>query len=166
MTLVLAWLRREAEESLLYLPEVNLLSEGALIAEADFAALVDGRLAIGEAKSTRSITKKEIQRLAVAARRANASRLIFATILDDPACGTSRCDGCVEDGGPHPDHAWTEGTRRHIREARMSLEPRGIAVVSLRGRELVADPAATLGELAPSAQAFAAAPKVRGRRLG
>ena len=146
VTLVLAWLRQEAEESLLYLPEVDLFRDGTQVVEADFAALVDGRLAVGEAKSARSITKKEIDKQADAAQRAGASRLIFATLDDDPDCGTPDCAGCAEDGKQHPDHAWNVGTREHIRDVREGFRSRGIAVLSLRRAELLDAPAARLGD--------------------
>ena len=154
VTLVLAWLREQAAESLLYLPEVNLLRAGDLFSEADFAALVDGRLAIGEAKSTRSMSQKEISKLARAARLAGASRLIFATLSHDPACGTPLCAGCAEDGEPHPDHAWDVGTRHRIRAVRTQLLPHGIDTISLCRADLLVAPAARLGELADATKAF------------
>ena len=131
VTLVLAWLREQARYSLLYLPEVDLFRDGCLIGEADFVALVDGRLALGEAKSARRITQKEIKKLATAARMAGARQLILATLCDVPRCGTPNCVGCVEDGEAHPDHAWDVGTRSRVRDIRAQLLPHGIETVTL-----------------------------------
>jgi hypothetical protein len=154
VTLVLSWLRGQARESLLYLPEVNLFLDGELAGEADFVALVDGRLVLGEAKSNREIPRKELGKLVKAAEAASAAQVVVATLDCDPECGTPACEGCSEDSQPHPDHAWKPATRERVRASRAAMATRGIEVTSLDRAALLDTPAAALGELADADLAF------------
>jgi hypothetical protein len=154
VTLVLSWLRGQARESLLYLPEVNLFLDGRLAGEADFIALVDGRLVLGEAKSNREIPRKELGKLVKIAEAAGAVQVVVATLDCDPACGTPSCEGCSEDGQPHPDHAWKPATRERVRASRAAIATRGIQLTSLDRAALLDAPAASLGELADPDPAF------------
>jgi hypothetical protein len=78
VTLALAHLRKQASESFLYLAE-SVLDDGVRPREIDAAALVDGRLAIVEAKSTRKVSTAELSFYRHLAQAARAWKLVFAT---------------------------------------------------------------------------------------
>jgi hypothetical protein len=118
VTFALAKLRHRATHSFLYYPESNVVRGGAS-REIDAAALLDGRLALVEAKTNNTVSKREVDFYCGLARRTRAQRLIFATLARDrPECGTSRCP-CLATG--NRDHAWDDGSRVRIAGARTDL---------------------------------------------
>ncbi len=129
VTLTLAALRKQAEESFLYLAE-TVVRDGATSREVDIAALVDGELVLVEAKSNNSLSANEVAKYRHLARRCGAKRVIFATTArPDVVCGGRSCDGCVAAFGEHhADRAWAVGAQALIQQARTALASDEIAV--------------------------------------
>lgn len=118
VTLTLLRLRTEANESFLYLPE-TCLDDGTRVREIDAAMLVDGRLAIVEAKSGDSLSNADVRWYSWLARRTRATRLVFSTTASN----------------------WNAATETRIADAQTDLNASGIDVISLRRTELLEEPA-------------------------
>ncbi len=147
VTLLLASLRQASKESFLYLPEAELTRQGQT-KEADAIALVDGDLVLAEAKSNNSLSTKEIKWYRYAAQRTKARRLVFATAnRDQPLCSSLDCDSCAEAGAHHRDHAWNDGARAEVADARKRLVAHGITVETHCYRSLVVKQGDTDSEL-------------------
>lgn len=138
VTLALARLRRAAVYSFLYFPETIVTRRGGS-REIDAAALLDGRLALVEAKTNNSVTRSEVEFYCDLARRTSAARLIFATT--STARGDCGADNCPCHGQGHRDHAWDDGSRDRIAQARADLSPRGISVDTWCYTDLVTEAA-------------------------
>jgi hypothetical protein len=121
VTLALAQLRREARRSFLYLTETALTDSASRTREIDAAALLDGQLVIVEAKSNKTVPKRDVDWYTWLARRTRASRLIFAT----------------------GETAWDQVTRGRIVQAETSLSPSGVQVTSLTRQSLLGSPTPT-----------------------
>lgn len=152
VTLALAALRRQARQSLLYLPEVYLKHDSAKDGEADIAALIDGDLVIAEAKSNNTIEKKEIAWYLHVAQVTKARRLIFAsTSRSQPLCSQLKCEACRKEHGPfHRDRAWTDATRERVEQAREAGEDAGVLVETLCYDSLISRHASANDELVSS----------------
>jgi hypothetical protein len=151
VTLLLAVLRRDARHSLLYLPEVALAHDEAKDGEADVAALVDGELVLGEAKSNDQIANKEMKWYQYVARRTRAKGLVFATTARSQSlCKGLECGKCAEEHGAyHRDYAWKEATRERIEKLReQSAAESGPAIESHCFQSLIAGEEAWRTELA------------------
>jgi hypothetical protein len=114
VTLTLAILRSEAEESFLYLPETTL-DDGTRSREIDAAALVDGRLVLVEAKSSDGLTQAEVAWYRYLAIKTRAAALLFATKAE----------------------RWNETTENRLTILGGELAPKGIAVRSVARDDLL-----------------------------
>ncbi len=131
VTLALAALRKDAEESFLYLPESEVGGRGS-VREMDVVALVDGHLTLVEAKTTNALANRDVEKYKFVARHARAKRVIFATTeRAGGLCETLSCELCIAQHGPnHADQAWGVGARQLIQAARADLLAHGVAVES------------------------------------
>jgi hypothetical protein len=131
-TLTLAMLRESASFSFLYLPEI-VVSRDGLTRELDIAALVDGELVIGEVKSNKKLTKKEVRNSRFVAKNARAGRMLFATTAkQEEHCAAGDCEACITKyGAHHADRAWGPEVRKEIQRSREILRSDGVQVESL-----------------------------------
>jgi hypothetical protein len=137
VTFALARLRREAKYSFLYYPETHI-QRGQTQREIDAVGLLDGRLSIVEAKTNNTLTAREVDYYVALARRTRASRMIFATTSRNRGeCGTEFCP-CLNQATR--DHAWDDGTRARIADARGELAQHSVRVETWCYRDLVMEP--------------------------
>ena len=143
VTFALARLRRAALQSFLYYPETSVTRGSSR--EIDAAVLIDGRLALVEAKTNNSVSAREVEFYVAMARRTRAKSLIFATTaLDRNLCGAPKCPCRNEE---HRDYAWDDGARGRIARARAELSTHGTTVESWCHELLVVEP--VMPDLAP-----------------
>ncbi len=139
-TLVLDTLNGSTWASFIFAPQIRLDTKDTHSAEIDTIAICDGILTIGEAKSTNSISKKEIGVLESTARRIHAQHFVLST-NSRQSCKGIDCSTCSQQEH-YADNAFGHGstsnwgTRERIIDLRDRLSPLGIRVTSICSEDI------------------------------
>ena len=139
--LVLDVLHNSSSASFIFSPQIKLEASNAHSPEVDIVAICDGKLSIGEAKSTNKIKQEQFGVLETIAVGVGAKQIVFGTTSRDSCRDCESCskqmnyaDNAFGHGSIKNTEHW--GTRERIKDLRERLDTQGIQVTSICAEDM------------------------------
>jgi hypothetical protein len=140
--LVLEVLHNSSRASFIFSPQIKLEATDVYSPEVDIVAICDGKLSIGEAKSTNRIKQEQFSALETIALGVSAKQIIFGTTSRESCHDCESCskqmhyaDNSFGHGSTRDPRRW--GTRERIKDLRERLRTQGIQVTSVCAEDIL-----------------------------